>query len=203
MPLSSLTGILKVTKMTQGLPQEVIVVEGRDDSQRLVQVFGPQIKTIETNGSALSRRVLERIKRAARDYGIIIFTDPDYQGDRIRRLVAEAVPQAKHAYLDRHQAQAKQAGKSLGVEHASPQAIRQALASVMTPSQVTDLQLIPTSSLMKLKLIGHPKASDHRDRLAKHFNLGHVNGKQLQKRLAQYQISLSAIKDFMEEYLDD
>lgn len=189
--------------MQEGLPQEVIVVEGRDDSQRLIQVFGPQIKTIETNGSALSRQVLDRIKRAGQDYGIIIFTDPDYQGDRIRRLVAQAVPQAKHAYLDQAQAQAKQAGRSLGVEHASPRAIRQALASVMTPSQVSDLDLIPTATLMDLHLIGHPQSSFHRDRLAKHFNLGHVNGKQLQKRLAQYQISLEDIYNYMKEFNDE
>lgn len=66
--------------MMNEIPQEVIVVEGRDDSQRLIQTYGPQIKTIETNGSALSRQTLQQIVRAAETSGIIVFTDPDYQG---------------------------------------------------------------------------------------------------------------------------
>jgi len=37
--------------MSQAMPQEIIVVEGRDDTKRLIETFGPTIKTIETGGS--------------------------------------------------------------------------------------------------------------------------------------------------------
>jgi len=33
------------------MPQEIIVVEGRDDTKRLIETFGPTVKTIETGGS--------------------------------------------------------------------------------------------------------------------------------------------------------
>ncbi len=189
--------------MMNEIPQEVIVVEGRDDSQRLIQTYGPQIKTIETNGSALSRQTLQQIVRAAETSGIIVFTDPDYQGERIRRLIQEAVPEARHAYLSQDQARAQRPGCSLGIEHAQAADIRSALAKVMTPQLANDLDRIPMSELMRLKLVGHSQARRNRQRVAQHFNLGHLNGKQLQKRLAQYNIQLSELERFMKEATDD
>lgn len=185
------------------VPKEVIVVEGRDDSQRLFQTYGPHIKTIETNGSALSRQILKQIVRAAEQEGIIVFTDPDYQGERIRRLIQEAVPQAKHAYLSQDQARSHRPGISLGIEHADPKDIRKALAKVMTPLANAELQRIPMSELMRLNLVGHPRARYYREQVGKHFNLGHINGKQLQKKLAQYNIQLADLEKFMKEVDND
>ena len=31
--------------------------------------------------------------------GVIVFTDPDYNGERIRKIIMEAVPTAKHAFF--------------------------------------------------------------------------------------------------------
>lgn len=46
---------------------------------------------------------------------------------------------------------------------------------------------------MRLKLIGHPEAKTRRDYISNHYNLGHINGKQLQKKLAMYQINLEEL----------
>lgn len=185
--------------MAMTYPKEVIVVEGRDDTQRLIETFGPQIKTIETNGSAISHRTLLNIINAAEKFGIIIFTDPDYQGDRIRRIVTEAVPFAKQAYLTQNQATStKYKGASLGVEHASPETIRQALSQVVVMADQEEEQFIPVRQLMDLKLIGHPQSSKLREQVCQHFHLGHLNGKQLQKKLSQYNISLETLQEFME-----
>ena len=185
------------------VPNEVIIVEGRDDTKRLIETFGNRVKTIETNGSAISHSTLAQIKQAAEEFGIIIFTDPDYQGDRIRRIVSQAIPYAKHAYLSQEEAQSGQKGRSLGVEHASTDTIRQALSQVMIPQDLDPLSFIPMSQLLALKLIAHPKARRNRDLVARHFNLGHTNGKQLQKRLAQYQVSYQDLIDYMEALNND
>ena len=180
-------------------PQEVIVVEGRDDTKRLIEVFGSQVKTIETNGSALSRPVQKQISHAAQEFGIIIFTDPDYQGDRIRRLITQAVPTAKQAYLTPQEARGNRKHDSLGIEHAKPQAFVAALEAVMTPQKSETAPVIPTSVLVSLGLIGHPQAKQNRQRVAQHFHLGHLNGKKLQKQLARYQISQATLEEFLEE----
>ena len=51
--------------------------------------------------------------------GVIVSTDPDYNGERIRKIIMEAVPTAKHAFLNRGEAtpKSKTKGRSLGVEH--------------------------------------------------------------------------------------
>lgn len=78
--------------------KEVIVVEGRDDTRRLKEIF-PDIETIETNGSAIDKPTLERIKILNETRGVIVFTDPDFPGNKIRQAVTEVVPECKHAYL--------------------------------------------------------------------------------------------------------
>ena len=62
--------------------KEVIVVEGRDDTAAIKRAV--QADTIETGGSAINAKTIEKIRLAQQKRGVIIFTDPDYQGERIR-----------------------------------------------------------------------------------------------------------------------
>ena len=103
----------------------VIVVEGKDDTIRLKQFF-PGIETVETNGSAVSDAVLKQIKKLSQTRQIIVFTDPDFNGERIRRIVTNAVPNAKQAFITRKEGEPHKKG-SLGVEHASKEALERAL----------------------------------------------------------------------------
>ena len=57
---------------------EIIVVEGRHDTQQLKKYF--DCETIETGGSSIDDKVIERIRYAASTCGVIIFTDPDTPG---------------------------------------------------------------------------------------------------------------------------
>lgn len=180
------------------VPKEVIVVEGRDDTHRLIQVLGPQVKTIETNGSAIEKEVQEQILAAADRFGIIVFTDPDVQGNRIRQIVTNLVPQAKQAHLTRSEAKGKNPKRSLGVEHASTKSIQTALEQVLTV-QESEGEMITLSDLIRLKLIGHPDAAKRRDWISDTLRLGKLNGKQLQKKLYLYQIDLGIIEKILKE----
>ena len=66
---------------------EVIVVEGRDDTANLKHYF--DCDTYETGGSSIDDRDLERLKVLEEKRGIIVFTDPDFQGERNNRLEKE------------------------------------------------------------------------------------------------------------------
>lgn len=79
--------------------KEVIVVEGRDDTVRIK--LAVDADTIETNGSALNQHTLEQIKHAKEKRGVIVFTDPDYPGERLRRLIDAYIPGCKHAFYQR------------------------------------------------------------------------------------------------------
>ena len=54
--------------------------------------------TYETRGSAITEEDLERINRLNDLRGVIVLTDPDYNGERIRKLIMAAVPTARHAF---------------------------------------------------------------------------------------------------------
>ena len=106
---------------------QVIVVEGRDDTANLKRYF--DVETYETRGSAINEQDLERIQRLHQRHGVIVFTDPDFNGERIRRMIMTAIPTVQHAFLKRDEAvpKSKSKGRSLGIEHASYEDLKTAL----------------------------------------------------------------------------
>lgn len=167
--------------------REIIVVEGKDDTTAIKRATGAD--TIETNGSAISEETLRRIAHAQAKRGVIVFTDPDYPGQRIRAIIEERIPNVKHAFLAKAKTIAKN-GKGLGIEHASDADIREALRNVYTPSSEQAAEEITLEDLMIARLIGHPQAKGRRDRLGGILNIGMTNGKQLHKRLMMFQITV-------------
>jgi len=170
--------------------KEVIVVEGRDDTRRLKEIFS-EIETFETGGSALDAAKLAQIKHLQNLRGVIVFTDPDYPGQKIRQAITEAIPECKQAYLDKTDARPK-SGKGLGVEHASEAAIRAALSGAMTPLAKQKAE-ISQQFLVAHDLIGHASSKQKREILAKKLGIGYVNGKQLKNRLNMFGITKAQV----------
>ncbi|MGL4337365.1 MAG: ribonuclease M5 [Turicibacter sp.] len=172
--------------------KEIIVVEGRDDTRRLKEIY-PNIETIETNGSAINKKTLERIKVLQEKRGVIVFTDPDFPGNKIRNAVDEFVPGCKHAHIKQKDARAKN-NRGVGVEHASEPVIREALENLLTQS-TTVVEEIEMDFLLHFQLIGHANSSKVREKLSDVLGIGYVNGKQLRKRLAMFGITKEQIMD--------
>lgn len=177
--------------------KEVIVVEGKDDTKRIQQAVDAD--TIETRGSAVPEETLDLIERVAAQRGIIIFTDPDFSGEKIRKTVAEVVPNAKHAFIRKDQGVPDHKG-SLGVEHASPASIREALSHVYTEDQSSP-ELISQAELIAAGLIGTATAKKRRQALGERLNIGYVNGKQLQHRLRMFGISQTEFERTMKNII--
>ncbi|MBD8028497.1 ribonuclease M5 [Ureibacillus sp. Re31] len=168
--------------------QEIIVVEGKDDTTAIKRAVNAD--TIETNGSAISEETLRRIEHAQQKRGVIVFTDPDYPGRRIRAIIEERVPGVKHAFLAKEKTIAKN-GKGLGIEHAQDEDIREALRNVYTPNLHSHIENeITMEDLFVARLIGHPQSKNRRLRLGEILNIGMTNGKQLHKRLTMFQITV-------------
>jgi ribonuclease M5 len=179
--------------------KEIIVVEGRDDTTAIQRAVNAD--TIETNGSAVNEATIEKVKLAQEKRGVIIFTDPDYPGEKIRKTIAERVPGCKHAFLPREEAKAKN-GKKIGVEHASVESIRAALEHVKQEWTEGEGE-ISKQDLVDAGLIGGPGASERREKLGRKLKIGYTNGKQLHKRLQMFQISrevfIEALHSIQEE----
>lgn len=165
--------------------KEIIVVEGKDDTAAIKRAVDAD--TIETNGSAIGEDVLRRIALASERRGVIIFTDPDHAGERIRKIVARHAPGCKHAFLPQEKALYK---GDIGIENASPEAIRAALSELRTES-ADESGEISWEDLMEAGLIVHPDASNRRLRIGKLLGIGYANGKQFYKRCTSFRISKS------------
>lgn len=180
--------------------QEVIVVEGKDDTTNLKRFY--EVDTYETRGSAIDEDDLERIERLHDLRGVIVFTDPDYNGERIRKIIMQAIPTVKHAFLQRDEAtpKSKTKGRSLGVEHASFEDLEKALSSVRGYYDDDNQFDITKSDLMRLGLLMGGDSRKRREYLGEHLRIGYCNGKQLLKRLELFGISLAEVEDVMGEY---
>ncbi|KRL90481.1 ribonuclease M5 [Lactobacillus kalixensis] len=174
----------------------VVVVEGKDDTIRLKQFF-PGIETIETNGSAVSEVVLSELKKLSKSREIIIFTDPDFNGERIRRIVTEAVPSAKQAFITRKEGEPEKRGNSLGVEHASKEALERALSDL---HEVEERQSdLTEEDYRRLGLAAGAGSKQLRERVGAILSVGYGNAKTFYKRLNTFGISLDELTHAVEE----
>lgn len=179
--------------------KEVIVVEGKDDTAAIKRALDAD--TIETNGSAISESTIEKIRLAQEKRGAIIFTDPDFPGEKIRKTIAEKVPGCKHAFLDKQEARAPE-DRGIGVEHARPAAIRQALREAHQMEEAVP-EVITRDDLMAAGLIAGPLAKQRRARIGELLKIGYTNGKQLHKRLMVFQIAKDTFRDALMKVLQE
>lgn len=168
---------------------EIIVVEGKDDTTRVK--LAVECDTLETNGSAINEETIEAIRHAAEVRGVIVLTDPDYPGNKIRKTIENNVPAAKHAFIDADIAVNKR-GK-IGIEHAPIEAIQDALMNVSTPFDYTS-ETVSKAFLVDNGLIIGPYAKEKRKQVCKYLRIGYCNGKQLFHRLNAFGITEQDIK---------
>lgn len=164
--------------------KEIIVVEGKDDTKRIQRAV--KADTIETRGSAINDEILEQIALAQETRGVIVFTDPDGPGEKIRKIISKNIPGVKHAFITRDQGRHRKSAKaSLGIEHASFDDIIEALDKVVE-ERMDAKETVSRAFLIREGLIGTDKARELREALGEELRIGYTNGKQLKKRLTMF-----------------
>ncbi|GBG96962.1 ribonuclease M5 [Lactococcus termiticola] len=177
---------------------QVIVVEGRDDTANLKRFY--DCMTYETGGSSIDEQDLERLKRLQASRGLIVFTDPDFQGERIRKIIMSAVPDAQHAFIQRDEGRPKKQG-SLGVEHADFEALERAFEAVNTSGH--HAEGLSQTDLISFGLVMASDSRQRREYLCHELRIGYANGKQLLKRLNMFGIALERVEELMRGYRND
>ena len=173
--------------------KEVLIVEGKMD----VLAVGRAVEAdcIITDGFRLSPKTLASIRDAYRRRGIIILTDPDPAGERIRRFLSKKFPEAKHAFVPQEDATAND---DIGVEQASPDAIRVALEKVRTLDW-HPVERFEAADLLAAGLSGRENASERRARLGAMLGVGFANAKVFLKRLNHYGVTREEFFAALEE----
>lgn len=174
--------------------KEVLVVEGRSDVAR-IQASHIEADMITTDGFNLRPDTLKQIAIAYEKRGIIILTDPDSAGERIRKFLTERFPKARQAFIPRKDAIAN---NDLGVEQASPEAIRLALEKTRC-AVFEPVETFTASDLQAAGLSGSADAADRRAAVGAILGIGYGNAKQFLRRLNHYGISREEWDQALEE----
>lgn len=171
---------------------EVIVVEGKNDSNVLKSYL--ECDTIETNGTNINQETLAYIKQAKQKRGIIIFTDPDAPGEKIRSIINENIPGCKNAFIEKNKAKTT---KKVGVEHASKKDIMEALQHLMTYEN-TNITL-SFEDFIDLGLSGQANSAYLREVIGKRLFIGKPNAKTLYKRLNMLHMQKEELEKIVKE----
>lgn len=173
--------------------KEVLVVEGKMDTVAISKAL--EAETIETGGFNLSPATLRQIEAAYKKRGIIILTDPDGAGARIRKFLTERFPEAGQAFIPKWQATAN---NDVGVEQASPEAILAALNKVrhheFRPQKEFSMQ-----DLFANGLNGSEAATLKRERLGAELGIGYGNAKRFLERLNTYGVTREEFEQALEK----
>lgn len=163
--------------------KEVIVVEGRDDITAVKRAVDAEM--IAVGGFGINKKIIERIKEAQKRKGVIVFTDPDFAGEKIRSIISKRVQGIKHAYIGRDEGTKD---GNIGVENAEPEAIIKALerAKITIEDKREEFNI---QDLVYFKLSGDTKSKARRELLGKELRIGYGNANQMLSRLNNYGIT--------------
>jgi ribonuclease M5 len=180
--------------------KEVIVVEGKSDVAAIRRSI--EADCLVTGGFSLSEESLSQIEAAYQRRGIVILTDPDSAGERIRNFLRKRFPRAGHAFIPRCEAVGEDG--RIGVEKASPEQIRAALEKVRV-GQSEVATIFFTEDLLDKGLSGGAGAADKRAFLGAELGLGWANAKTFLHRLNTYGVSreefCAALKKWEESHV--
>ncbi|MGL5478500.1 MAG: ribonuclease M5 [Clostridium sp.] len=173
--------------------KEVIVVEGRDDIDAVKKAVDAEI--IATGGFGINKRVIDRIKEAQKRKGVIVLTDPDFAGEKIRSIISKRVKGIKHAYIAQEDGIK---GDDIGVENATPEVILRALneAKVTLEEKNEEYSM---EDMFFFKLTADSKARERRLKLGKELGIGYGNAKQMVSRLNNYGIDKDEFVEAMKK----
>ena len=152
---------------------------------------------IITDGFRLRSRTIRDIRAAYEARGIIVLTDPDTVGERIRARLTKMFPHAKHAFIPAEEA-TNAADGDVGIEQASPDAVRAALALVHTPME-RPAEIFSMRDMMTYGLTGTPDAAARRALMGRRLGLGFANAKTFLARLNTYGITRADFQSAGEE----
>lgn len=170
-------------KGSNNLIREVIVVEGRDDITAVKRAVDAEM--IAVGGFGINAKVIDRIKEAQKRKGVIVLTDPDFAGEKIRSIIAKRVKGIKHAYI------AQEDGLKngdIGVENAIPEVIIKALETAKITLEEKN-EFYDMQDMYRFKLTGRIDSKKRRLVLGKELGIGYGNANQMISRLNNYGIT--------------
>lgn len=173
--------------------KELIVVEGKDDVSAVKRAVDADC--VITSGFGITPKTLRRIEDAIKTRGVIIFTDPDFPGEKIRKTISSKIKGCKHAYLPRIEGTLN---GDIGIENASPESIIKALSKVKTEVE-NPVEEFTIDDMIANSLSGKSDSTKRRDAVGEILGIGYGNAKQFLSRLNRYAISREEFNEALKQ----
>lgn len=177
--------------------KEVIVVEGKDDITAVKAAIDAEV--IQTHGYAYGTALINTLKSISKRRGIIILTDPDYMGNKIRKDISSKIPNCKHAFLPKGKALKKD---DVGVENATPEDIRIAIKNAKPEKNVKGNEF-NNLDMIYYGLSGEKNSTHLREKLCEKLGIGYGNSKHLVSKLNSFGITREELEKSLKEIYDE
>lgn len=168
----------------------LIVVEGKSDIDFLSSFIDAEFYKV--NGSAVSSEDIEFLKNAKKSHDIVVLTDPDFPGMKIRNYINDQIPGLKNAYV-RKEFSIK--NHKVGVAESTKEEVLFALENYIVLDKNKNIKNIKEYDLYKLGLLGQKNSKELRQIVIDKYHLGYSNGKSFLKKINMLNISLEDIKE--------
>ena len=165
----------------------ILVVEGKEDASYLSNYIDSEIVTVQ--GYEIPKETIEYLKNKK----VIIFTDPDGAGKKIREKLNCSICDAFNVEIDIKKCTR---GSKNGVAECEIGEIMEKLEPFFV-EKVRKTPIFTTSDLYNLGVIDN---KDLRAYVCQTLSLGRCNNKQLLKRLNLCNIQLDELKKVVEKY---
>ncbi len=183
------TNLMKKIKIN-----DIIIVEGKDDVTRVRECVDGVV--ISTGGVHISPEKREEIKSITHNRDVIIFTDPDHAGEKIRSSIKKILNRdVKEAYISRKKCDLK---GDIGVENADCEDIIDALKKAHA-STGENKRIYDEAFLFKNNLSGSSNSKKRREIFCDKLNLGRPTSKQLLNRLNTFSIPEEIVEKVLKE----
>ena len=170
----------------------VIVVEGKTDVLFL-ETFIKPIDFIITNGSEISKQTLSTIKEYSKKYKIVVLTDPDFPGKKIRDIVNENIDNCYNAFVKKEVSIKK---NKVGVAESTKEEVLKSLQNLHIFSKNSQNNEITLTDLVNWGYL-NINQKEFRDYISNKYNFDIVNTKRFIKRINLLNIP---IKEELESY---
>ena len=150
---------------------ELIVVEGKSDISFLSSFLNADF--YQVNGSAVNEKDIAFLKEINKKRGIIVLTDPDFPGQKIRNYLNQNIEGLKNGFV-RKSLSIKH--NKVGVAESTKDEVLNGLNNLVTFKNV-ETPSIFMEDLINLGLSGQEDSKSLRNKVCEHFNIGWCNTK--------------------------
>lgn len=171
----------------------IIVVEGKSDVQFLESFIDAEF--VITNGSDVPRETINYLKNSSLNKKILVLTDPDSPGKRIRDILNNEIPNLLHAYVDKKECIKKH---KVGVAESNKEHILNVLDNVIENTK-NEQGNWGMEDLYVRNLCGSANANKLRIKVMQELHLGFGNAKTLLKRLNSLNISKDKVDEVIKK----